>query len=53
MRQTAEPKQALRRLAEDEPERRRMPPAAARRALSLPTWERSVEKFFGALAGAP
>jgi glycosyltransferase involved in cell wall biosynthesis len=42
---------ALRRLAEDEPERRRMGAAAARRALSLPTWEQSARQFFAILAG--
>jgi glycosyltransferase involved in cell wall biosynthesis len=41
---------ALHRLAVDEPERRRMGAAAARRALSLPTWEQSAQKFFAILA---
>jgi glycosyltransferase involved in cell wall biosynthesis len=40
---------ALRRLAEDEPERRQMGAAAARRALSLPTWEQSAQQFFAIL----
>ena len=44
---------ALRRLAEDEPERRRMGPAAARRARSLPTWGQSAQQFFTILAGPP
>ena len=44
---------ALRRLAEDEPERQRMGAAAARRALSLPTWEQSAQQFFAILAGRP
>ena len=44
---------ALRRLAEDEPERRRMGAAAARRAQSLPTWEQSAQQFFAILAGQP
>lgn len=44
---------ALRRLAEDEPERRRMGAAAARRALSLPTWEQSAQHFFTVLGGLP
>lgn len=44
---------ALRKLAEDEPERRRMGAAAARRALSLPTWEQSARQFFAILAGQP
>jgi glycosyltransferase involved in cell wall biosynthesis len=42
---------ALRRLAEDEPERRRMGAAAAHRALSLPTWEQSAQQFFAILTG--
>lgn len=44
---------ALRSLAEDEPERRRMGAAAARRAQSLPTWEQSAQQFFAILAGQP
>lgn len=44
---------ALRRLAEDEAERRRMGAAAADRALSLPTWEQSAEQFFTILEGRP
>lgn len=44
---------ALRRLAEDEPERRRMGAAAARRALSLPTWEQSAQQFFAILGRRP
>ncbi len=44
---------ALRRLAEDEPERRRMGAAAHRRALSLPTWNQSAQQFFTILAGLP
>ncbi len=44
---------ALRKLAEDEPERRRMGAAAARRASSLPTWEQSAQQFFAILAGQP
>jgi glycosyltransferase involved in cell wall biosynthesis len=44
---------ALRRLAEDEPERRRMGAAAAHRALSLPTWEQSARQFFAILAERP
>ncbi len=44
---------ALRRLAENEPERHRMGAAAARRALSLPTWEQSAQQFFALLAGRP
>jgi glycosyltransferase involved in cell wall biosynthesis len=44
---------ALRRLAEDEPERRRMGAAAARHAQSLPTWEQSAQQFFAILAGQP
>jgi glycosyltransferase involved in cell wall biosynthesis len=44
---------ALRRLAEDEPERRRMGAAAARRALSLPTWEQSAQHFFAILGRRP
>jgi glycosyltransferase involved in cell wall biosynthesis len=44
---------ALRRLAEDEPERRRMGAAAARRAQHLPTWEQSARQFFAILAGRP
>jgi glycosyltransferase involved in cell wall biosynthesis len=43
---------ALRRLAEDEPERRRMGAAAARRAQSLPTWAQSAQQFFAILAGS-
>ena len=42
---------ALRRLADDEPERRRMGAAAARRALELPTWDQSARQFFSILAG--
>jgi rhamnosyl/mannosyltransferase len=42
---------ALRRLAEDEPERQRMGAAAAHRALSLPTWEQSAQQFYAILAG--
>jgi glycosyltransferase involved in cell wall biosynthesis len=44
---------ALRRLAEDEPERHRMGAAAARRALSLPTWEQSAQQFFAILGRRP
>jgi glycosyltransferase involved in cell wall biosynthesis len=44
---------ALRRLAEDEPERRRMGAAAADRALSLPTWEQSAQEFFTILGRGP
>jgi hypothetical protein len=44
---------ALRRLAEDEAERRRMGAAAARRALTLPTWEQSAEQFFAILGRRP
>jgi glycosyltransferase involved in cell wall biosynthesis len=44
---------ALRRLAQDEHERRRMGAAAARRALTLPTWEQSAQQFFATLAGRP
>ena len=44
---------ALCRLAEDEPERQRMGAAAARRALSLPTWEQSAHRFYAILAGRP
>ena len=44
---------ALRRLAEDEPERRRMGAAAACRALSLPTWEQSAQQFFAILGRRP
>jgi glycosyltransferase involved in cell wall biosynthesis len=44
---------ALRRLSEDEAERRRMGAAAADRALSLPTWEQSAEQFFTILEGLP
>ncbi len=44
---------ALRRLAEDEPGRRRMGAAAARRACGLPTWEQSAQNFFGILAAMP
>ena len=44
---------ALRRLAEDEPERRQMGAAAARRAQDLPTWEQSAQQFFAVLAGQP
>ena len=44
---------ALCRLAEDEPERQRMGAAAARRALSLPTWEQSAHQFYAILAGRP
>jgi glycosyltransferase involved in cell wall biosynthesis len=44
---------ALRRLAEDEPERCRMGAAAADRAQSLPTWEQSARQFFATLAGQP
>ncbi len=42
---------ALRRLAEDERARHRMAAAAARRALSLPTWEQSAQRFFATLEG--
>ena len=42
---------ALRRLAEDEPERLRMGAAAARRARSLPTWDQSARQFFSILEG--
>ena len=44
---------ALCRLAEDEPERQRMGAAAARRALSLPTWEQSAHQFYATLAARP
>jgi glycosyltransferase involved in cell wall biosynthesis len=44
---------ALRTLAEDEPERRRMGAAAASRARSLPTREQSAQKFFTILAEWP
>jgi glycosyltransferase involved in cell wall biosynthesis len=44
---------ALRRLATGEPERQRMGAAAADRALSLPTWEQSAERFYAILAGRP
>jgi glycosyltransferase involved in cell wall biosynthesis len=44
---------ALRRLATDEPERQRMGAAAAHRALSLPTWEQSAQRFYAILAGRP
>jgi glycosyltransferase involved in cell wall biosynthesis len=44
---------ALCRLAEDEPERQRMGAAAARRALSLPTWEQSAHRFYATLAARP
>jgi glycosyltransferase involved in cell wall biosynthesis len=44
---------ALRRLAENEPERRRMGAAAAGRALSLPTWEQSAQQFFAILGRGP
>jgi glycosyltransferase involved in cell wall biosynthesis len=44
---------ALRRLAEDEPERKRMGAAAAHRARSLPTWEQSAQQFYATLAGRP
>ena len=44
---------ALRRLADNEPERRRMGAAAHRRALSLPTWDQSARQFFTILAGQP
>ncbi len=44
---------ALRRLAEDEPQRCRMAAAAARRSLSLPTWEQSAQLFFATLEGGP
>lgn len=44
---------ALRRLADNEPERRRMGAAAHRRALSLPTWDQSARQFFTILAGRP
>ena len=40
---------AMRRLAEDETERRRMAAAARRRALSFPTWEQSARQFFAVL----
>jgi glycosyltransferase involved in cell wall biosynthesis len=43
---------ALRRLAEDEPLRRRLAAAAARRAAGRPTWARSAELFFAALREA-
>jgi glycosyltransferase involved in cell wall biosynthesis len=36
---------APRKLAVDEPERRRMAAAAARCALNLPTWEQSARQF--------
>ncbi len=44
---------AMRVLAEDGPARCRMGAAAARRALSLPTWEQSAQQFFAVLAGRP
>ncbi|MGN6171902.1 MAG: glycosyltransferase family 4 protein [Streptosporangiaceae bacterium] len=44
---------ALRRRADDEPERRRMGAAARRRALNLPTWDQSARQFFTILAGLP
>jgi glycosyltransferase involved in cell wall biosynthesis len=44
---------ALRRLAEDEPERLRMGAAAGRRAQRLPTWEQSAQQFYAILAGRP
>jgi len=44
---------ALRRLADDEPQRHRMAAAAARRARSLPTWEQSAQLFFATLEGGP
>ncbi|MGO8961707.1 MAG: glycosyltransferase family 4 protein [Streptosporangiaceae bacterium] len=44
---------ALRRLAEDEAERRRMGAEATSRARSLPTWEQSAHRFFAILAGQP
>jgi glycosyltransferase involved in cell wall biosynthesis len=44
---------ALRRLAENEPERCQMGAAAARRAQDLPTWEQSAQQFFAILAGQP
>jgi glycosyltransferase involved in cell wall biosynthesis len=43
---------ALRRLAEDEPLRRRLAAASARRAAGRPTWTRSAELFFAALREA-
>jgi glycosyltransferase involved in cell wall biosynthesis len=44
---------ALRSLAEDEAERRRMGAAAASRAQSLPTWEQSAREFFAILGEQP
>jgi glycosyltransferase involved in cell wall biosynthesis len=44
-------RRALRSLAEDEPTRRSMAAAAARRAAALPTWDQSAERFFRILAG--
>jgi glycosyltransferase involved in cell wall biosynthesis len=43
---------ALRRLAEDEPLRRRLGEAARCRALGRPTWDQSAALFFGALREA-
>jgi glycosyltransferase involved in cell wall biosynthesis len=40
---------ALRRLADDEPYRRRLGQAARRRAAALPTWEESAGRFFATL----
>ena len=43
---------ALRRLAEDEPLRRRLAGAARERAAARPTWAQSAERFFAALREA-
>ena len=42
---------ALRRLADDEPYRRRLGRAARRRAESLPTWDQSAAQLFATLRG--
>lgn len=42
-------RQALQRLAEDEPLRQRLGRAARQRALSRPTWDETAARFFGAL----
>lgn len=44
---------ALGRVAADEPARRRMAAAAARRAQSLAIWEQSAQRFFAALRCRP
>lgn len=44
---------ALGRIAADEPARRRMAAAAARRAQSLATWEQSAQQFFATLRCRP